>query len=91
MEEIGMMQAIRSELDQTIDILEAMTDEELKAVRSVAIIIMNKKTIERPFSILTEEEYFAHIDEGLNELNAGLGEDSDSVNAEIAAEFGLVM
>jgi hypothetical protein len=43
MEEIGMMQAIRSELDQTIDILEAMTDEELKAVRSVAIIIMNKK------------------------------------------------
>lgn len=86
-----MMQAVKSELDQTIDVLTRMTDEELQTVRKVAIIIMNKKVTDRPFSPLTEEEFLAHIDEGISELDAGLGEESDSVNAEIAAEFGLVM
>lgn len=86
-----MFAAMRSELDRTIDIIESMTDEELHAVRDVAIIIMNKKPIERPFHTLTEEEYFARVDEGLAELDAGLGEDSDAVDAEIAAEFGLAM
>ena len=52
---------------------------------------MNKKPVERPFRKLTEDEFFAHVDEGLAELDAGLCEDSDLVNAEIAAEFGLVM
>ena len=86
-----MTQTIRSELDQTIDVIESMTDEELKAVRTVAVIIMSKKAVERPFDRLTEEAFFAHVDEGLAELDAGLGEDSDQVNAEIAAEFGLAM
>lgn len=86
-----MIQAMRSELDQTIDILESMTDEELQAIRNVAIIILNKKAIERPFGQLTEEEFFDHIDEGLVELDAGMGEDSDLVDAEIATEFGLAI
>ena len=81
------MQAIRSELDRTIDVLETMTDEELQAVRTVAIIIMNKKTIERPYKQYSEDEFMAHVDEGLAELDAGLGEDSDLVNAEIVAMF----
>jgi len=85
------MQAMRSELDQTIDVLTSMTDEELKAVRNVAIIIKNKKVIDRPFRQLTEEEFYTHIDEGITELDSGLGEDSDKVDAEIAAEFGLVL
>lgn len=84
-----MMEALRSELDQTIDILESMTDEELQAVRSVAVIIMNKKPVMRPFQQLTEEAFFAHVDEGLAELDTGLGEDAESVNEHIAAEFGL--
>ena len=86
-----MMHAMRSELDQTIDILESMTDEELQAVRNVAVIIINKKPIDRPFRKLSEEDFLAHVDEGLSELNAGLGEDSDLVDAEIAAEFDLTM
>ena len=85
------MQAIRSELDRTIEILESLTDEELHAVRDVAVIIMTKKSIERPFTRLTEDAFFAHVDEGLSELDAGLGEDSNLVDTEIAAEFGLVM
>ena len=86
-----MMKAVRSELDQTIDVLTSMTDEELRAVRDVAIIIMNKKALDRPFRKLTETEFFAHVDEGIAELHAGLGEDSDKVDAEIAAEFGLAI
>ena len=84
-----MIAAMRSELDQTIDVIEFMTDEELHAVRDVTI--MSKKAIERPFRTLTEEEYFARVDEGLSELDAGLREDSDAVDAEIVAEFGLAM
>lgn len=85
------MQAMKSELDQTIDVLTLMTDEELQAVRTVAVIIMNKKVADRPFSRLTEEAFLAHVDEGLAELDAGMGEDSELVNAEIASEFGLEM
>ncbi len=81
----------KSELDQTIDVIESMTDEELQAVRSVAMIIMNKKPIKRPFRRLSEDEFFSHVDEGLAELDAGLGEDSDLVDAELAAEFGLAL
>ena len=80
-----------SELDQTIDVLEGMTDEELRAVRAVALIMISKKPVERPFRKLTEDEFFAHIDEGIAELDAGLGEDSDLVEAEIAIEFGLTV
>ncbi len=86
-----MMHSMRSELDQTIEIFESMTDEELQAVRTVATIIINKKAPERPFRQLTEEEFFAHVDEGIAELDAGCGEDSDLVNREIAAEFGLAI
>lgn len=85
------MQTIRSELDQTIDVIESMTDEELHAIRTVAVIIMSKKVADRPFCRLTEEAFFAHVDEGLAELDAGLGDDSELVNREIAAEFGLAM
>ena len=85
------MQVTKSELDQTIDVLESMTDEELRAVRTVAVIIMNKKVVDRPFSRLSKEDFFARVDEGLSELDAGMGEDSDLVNAEIAAEFGLAL
>ena len=54
-------------------------------------IIMNKKVVDRPFSRLSKEDFFARVDEGLSELDAGMGEDSDLVNAEIAAEFGLAL
>ena len=43
------MQTTKSELDRTIDVLESMIDEELQAVRTVAIIIMNKKVDRTPF------------------------------------------
>ena len=85
------MQVMKSELDLTIDVLESMTDEELQAVRTVAVIIMNKKVVDRPFRRLTEQEFFAHVDEGLSELEAGLGEESDLVDAEVASEYGLTL
>ena len=79
----------RSEYDQTVDVLQSMTDEELQAIRTIATIIINKKMIDRPFRKLSEEEFLAHVDEGIAELDEGLGEESSKVNAEIAAEFGL--
>ena len=58
-----MMQMVKSELDQTTDVLTRITDE----------------------------EFSTHVDEVIPELNPGLGEDSDSVSAEIVADFVLVM
>ena len=86
-----MMNTVRSELDLTIDVLESMTDEELHAVRDVAVIMMTKKSVERPFRRLSEDEFFARIDDGLAELDAGIGEESENVDAEIASEYGLAI
>ena len=86
-----MMEAARTEPDQTIDPLETATKKELYAVKAAATVVMNTEPAERPYRRLSEEEFFAHVDQGLAELDAGLGEGSDLVDAEIAAAFGLAM
>ena len=82
-----MIAAMRSELDKTFDVIEFMTNEELHTVRDVTI--MSKKAIERPFRTLTEEEYFARVDKGLSELDAGPGEDLMQLMLKLLPNLGL--
>lgn len=78
-----------SEYDKTISVLENMTDEELKALRAVAMVITNKKLVERPIRSLSEEEFFLKVDEGLADADAGRFVVSESFESELASEFGL--
>ena len=85
-----MKDVARTEPDHTTD-LETVTKKELRTVHAEGPVMMNTEPAERPYRRLSEEEFFAHVDQGLAELDSGLGEDSDLVNAEIAAAFGLAM
>lgn len=78
-----------SEYDKTVSVLENMTDEELKALRAVAMVITNKKIVERPIRRLTEEEFFLKVDEGLADVEAGRFVISESFESELASEFEL--
>ena len=47
--------------------------------------------IDCPFRRLAEEEFYTRIDKGIAESDAGLGEDSDMMDKEIADESGLIL
>ena len=78
-----------SEFDKTVSMLENMTDEELQALRKVAMVIMKRNADDRPIRKLTEEEFFLKVDEGIADVEAGKYLISESVEAELATEFGL--
>lgn len=78
-----------SEFDKTVSMLENLTDEELQALRKVAMVITKRNADDRPIRKLTEEEFFRKVDEGLADVEAGKYLISESVEAELAAEFGL--
>ena len=78
-----------SEFDKTVSMLENMSDEELQALRKVAMVITKRNADDRPIRKLTEEEFFRKVDEGLADVEAGKYLISESVEAELAAEFGL--
>ena len=78
-----------SEFDKTVSMLENMSDEELQALRKVAMVITKRNADDRPIRKLTEEEFFLKVDEGLADVEAGKYLISESVEAELAAEFGL--
>ncbi len=78
-----------SEFDKTVSMLENLTDEELQALRKVAMVITKRNADDRPIRKLTEEEFFLKVDEGLADVEAGKYLISESVEAELAAEFGL--
>lgn len=78
-----------SEFDKTVSMLENMTDEELQALRRVAMVITKKNAGDRPIRKLTEEEFFRKVDEGLADVEAGKYMISESAESELAAEFGL--
>ena len=78
-----------SEFDKTVSMLENMTDEELQALRKVAMVITKRNADDRPIRKLTEEEFFLKVDEGIADVEAGKYRISESVEAELAAEFGL--
>ena len=78
-----------SEFDKTVSMLENMTDEELQALRKVAMVITKRNADDRPIRKLTEEEFFHKVDEGIADVEAGKYLISESVEAELAAEFGL--
>ena len=78
-----------SEFDKTVSMLENMTDEELQALRKVAMVITKRNADDRPIRKLTEEDFFLKVDEGIADVEAGKYLISESVEAELAAEFGL--
>ena len=78
-----------SEFDKTVSMLENMSDEELQALRKVAMVITKRNANDRPIRKLTEEEFFRKVDEGLADVEAGKYLISESVEAELATEFGL--
>ena len=78
-----------SEFDKTVSMLENMSDEELQALRKVAMVITKRNADDRPIRKLTEEEFFLKVDEGIADVEAGKYLISESVEAELAAEFGL--
>lgn len=77
-----------SEFDKTVS-LENMTDEELQALRRVAMVITKRNAGDRPTRKLSEEEFFLKVDEGLADVEAGKFMISESAEAELAAEFGM--
>ena len=78
-----------SEFDKTVSMLENMTDEELQALRKMAIIITKRNAGDRPIRELSEEEFFRKVDEGLADVEAGRFMISESAESELAAEFEL--
>ena len=78
-----------SEFDKTVSMLENMTDEELQTLRKVAMVITKRNADDRPIRKLTEEEFFLKVDEGIADVEAGKYLISESVEAELATEFGL--
>ena len=78
-----------SEFDKTVSMLENMSDQELQALRKVAMVITKRNADDRPIRKLTEEEFFLKVDEGIADVEAGKYLISESVEAELAAEFGL--
>lgn len=81
-----------SELEKTIDMLRYMDDSELREVQHYAKILRFKRTEQdTPFRPLSEEEFFAEVDAGLKEADAGKLEDSRVMEARVAAKYGLVV
>ena len=81
-----------SELEKTISLLEGMGDHELREVQSFAKILLFKKPEQdAPFESLSEEEFFAEVDKGLREADAGELEDTSMMLARIAEKYGLVV
>ena len=78
-----------SEFDKTVSMLENMSDEELQALRKVAMAITKRNADDRPIRKLTEEEFFLKVDEGIADVEAGKYLISESVEAELVTEFGL--
>ena len=81
-----------SELEKTISLLEGMGDYELKEVQSFAKILLFKRPKQdTPFTPLSEEEFFAEVDAGLREADAGQLEDTSIMVSRIANKYGLVV
>ena len=60
-----------SEFDKTVSMLENMTDEELQALRKLAIVITKRNAGDRPIRKLSEEEFYHKVYEGLADVDAG--------------------
>ena len=81
-----------SELEKTIDMLRYMDDSELRKVQNYAKVLQFKQPgQETSFRQLSEEEYFAEVDKGLKEADAGELEDTRIMEARIATKYGLVI
>ena len=81
-----------SELEKTIDLLEAMDDEQLQAMQVVAKILVFKKPADHPFfRKLTEAEFFEEVDASIAEADSGKLEDTEIMEARLAEKYGLVI
>ena len=78
-----------SMLDKTIDMLQVLNDNELEAIQSVARVFILNPQINRPYQGLSEEQLLARVDASLKNIEKGLYEDAEKVEADLIAEFDL--
>ena len=83
-------------LEDTIEMLRKLDENELKALQSVIRVFISKDEAEDDnelvkdyYKPLTEAELIERIDRAIAQADAGLAVDSEIVEAEIMAEFGL--
>jgi len=79
-----------SMFDYTVDLLAALSDDELEAVQTVAITFLkkNSNTFEpndsvSPFEPQSEEQLFARIDKSLSQIEEGKFQSSEEVEEEL--------
>lgn len=84
-----------SMFDYTVDLLAALSDEELEAVQTVAITFLkkNSNTFETndsvsPFEPQSEEQLFARIDKSLSQIEEGQFQPSEEVEEELLKGLG---
>ncbi len=70
-------------------ILSDLTYDELGAVESVAKTFIMSRSVESPYHPLTEAQFAERIDRSLEHAAQGLCQDSEEMEAELIAEFGL--
>lgn len=76
-------------LDNTVDMIQMLNDDELQAIQSVARVFIAKPNSDRIYKPLTEDQIVKRIDASLEQVSAGMYEDSEIAEQEIIAEFGL--
>lgn len=77
----------KSILKETVEMLGELNDYELQAVQSIIRVIITKQ--DEYYRPLSEKELFSRIDRSLEQVDAGLAIDSELVEKELIAEFGL--
>lgn len=80
-----------SQLDYTLDLVSGLSDEELKAVQSVALVFLKKNNIPDsiasdepiPFKSQTEKQLLDRIDHSLAQIKTGQVWDAEDVEEEL--------
>lgn len=80
-----------SQLDYTLDLVSGLSDDELKAVQTVALVFLKKNGIKDnidienpiPFQPQTEEQLLKRIDHSIEQIESGLVWDAEEVEEEL--------
>ena len=84
-----------SMFDYTVDLLTALSDDELEAVQTVAITFLKKNSnmfesvdSVSPFEPQSEEQLLTRIDKSLSQIEEGQFQPSEEVEEELLKELG---
>jgi hypothetical protein len=81
----------RTSLQTTMEMLRFLNDEQLAAIQTVArAFISDSREQEREhYRPLSEEEFFARVNEGLEDIKNGRHEDINVVEKRLRKEYGF--